>query len=166
MPVYLTRHDIDDPAQGLEAPAVPDAVNRGTGSRAHLAWPASAAAATAELKQLAQALTAADATVSRDGQDVVLPALDSGPGDTAGMRVRGTGRASHALNVITAAELVPLIHAAGRSPPPATGRSRRPRLRRMRREARRAVHAELPAGPLNHQNRPLRAGRRNRRPAP
>ncbi|MEU4499230.1 hypothetical protein AB0F96_38730 [Streptomyces sp. NPDC023998] len=113
MPVYLTRHDIDDPAQELEAPAVPDAVNRATAGRAHLAWPATAAAAAAELEQLAQALTAIGANVSRDGQDLVLPALASGPGDTAGIRVCATGRAPHALYVITAAELVPLTHATG-----------------------------------------------------
>ncbi|WP_405593939.1 hypothetical protein OG741_00460 [Streptomyces sp. NBC_01410] len=117
MPVYRTRHDIDDPAQELEAPAVPDAVNRATADRTHLAWPtttaAAAAAAAAELAQLAQALTALGANVSREGQDLVLPALASGPGDTVGIRVRATGRAPHALYVITAADLVPLTHAAG-----------------------------------------------------
>ncbi|MBT2392460.1 hypothetical protein J7E87_24290, partial [Streptomyces sp. ISL-1] len=67
MPVYLTRRDIDDRAQELEAPAVPDAVNRANADRAQLAWPATAAAVTAELDQLAQALTAVDVTVNRDG---------------------------------------------------------------------------------------------------
>ncbi|WP_405594139.1 hypothetical protein OG741_01105 [Streptomyces sp. NBC_01410] len=159
MPFYLTRHDIDDPAQELEAPAVPDAVNRATADRAYLAWPATAAAAAAELEQLAQALTAVGANVSREGQDVVLPALVSGPGDTAGIRVRGQPHAG--CPVRHHRRQTGPAHPRRRRPrlPPAAGRKRHPQLPRMRRRARLAGHAELPAGPLNPLNRPLRAGR-------
>lgn len=108
MPVYLTPHPFDDHVQELEAPAAAHARDL-----ARLAWPATAAAATAELEQLAQALAEADVTVERDDQDLVLPALACTPDDNIGIRVRTTGRAPHALYVITEADLIPLTHAAG-----------------------------------------------------
>ncbi|MCX5318118.1 hypothetical protein [Streptomyces sp. NBC_00154] len=113
MPVYLTRRDTDHQVQDLEAPTVVDAADRADFDNAHLAWPATAAAATAELAELARDLAGADVTVKwhRDGLD--LPNLAAGPGDTAGIRVRATGRAPHALYVITATDLVPHTHAAG-----------------------------------------------------
>ncbi|MFI5634843.1 hypothetical protein ACIA8E_36950 [Streptomyces sp. NPDC051664] len=113
MPDYLTRRDADHQLRELEAPTVVDAADRAGFDGAHLAWPATAAAAAAELAELAHDLAGADVTVEwhRDGLD--LPNLVAGPGDIAGIRVRATGRASHTLYVITATDLVPHTHAAG-----------------------------------------------------
>ncbi|MEU3464602.1 hypothetical protein ABZ721_32215 [Streptomyces sp. NPDC006733] len=80
--------------------------------RARLAWPTTAAAATAELDQLAAALVDAGVIVERDGRDLVLPTLASGP-ERAGIRVHTTGHTPHALYVITADDLVPLTHVGG-----------------------------------------------------
>lgn len=113
MPIYLARRDTDHHVQELEAPAVTDAAERASGLSAQLAWPASAAAASAELAELARGLADADVIVQWHPDGLLLPDLASAPGDTAGIRVRATGRAPHALYVITAAALVPLTHAAG-----------------------------------------------------
>ncbi|MER7108841.1 hypothetical protein [Streptomyces sp. NPDC000229] len=114
MPVYLARRDADHHVQELQAPGVVDAAERAAFDSAQLAWPASAAAASAELAELARDLADANVIVQWHPDGLVLPDLASGPGDTAGIRVRATGRAPHALYVITAATaLVPLTHAAG-----------------------------------------------------
>lgn len=113
MPVYLTRRDADHHLQEREAPTVADAADRADFDSAHLAWLATAAAATAELAELARDLAGADVTVEWHRDSLDLPNLAAGPGDNIGIRVRATGRAPHALYVITAADLVPLTHAAG-----------------------------------------------------
>ncbi|WP_351233905.1 hypothetical protein [Streptomyces sp. NPDC002133] len=113
MPVYLTRHDAGHPVRELEAPTAPDAAHHAATSGAHLAWPTSAAAATAELADLARNVADAGVTVQWRPDGLVLPDLASSSEDTAGIRVRTTSRAPHALYVITAADLVPLTHAAG-----------------------------------------------------
>lgn len=113
MPIYLTRRDADTHVRELEAPAVSDAADRAAFDSAHLVWPATAAAATAELAELARDLADAGVTVQWAPDGLVLPDLAAGPGDTAGIRVRTTRRAPHALYVITATALVPLTHAAG-----------------------------------------------------
>ncbi|WP_406003441.1 hypothetical protein [Streptomyces sp. NBC_00829] len=113
MPLYLTRRDAGAHVQELEAPAVSDAAGRAAFVGAHLAWPATAAAAAAELAELARDLANAGVTVQCHPDGLVLPGLASGPGDTAGIRVRTTARAPHALYVVTAVALVPLTHAAG-----------------------------------------------------
>ncbi|MET9432283.1 MULTISPECIES: hypothetical protein [unclassified Streptomyces] len=113
MPVYLARRDADHHVQEIGAPAVVDAAELAACDSAQLVWPASAAAASAELAGLARDLADADVIVQWHPDGLVLPDLASGPGDTAGIRVRATGRAPHALYVITAAALVPLTHAAG-----------------------------------------------------
>ncbi|MBT2439768.1 hypothetical protein J7E93_06455 [Streptomyces sp. ISL-36] len=113
MPVYLTRRDADHHVQELEAPAVIDAAGHAASDSARLAWPATAAAATAELAELARDLADAGVTVQWHCDGLVLPDLASGPGETAGIRVHTTRRAPHALYVITATALVPLTHAAG-----------------------------------------------------
>ncbi|MFF9870413.1 hypothetical protein ACF1G0_34415 [Streptomyces sp. NPDC013953] len=161
MPVYLARRDADHHVKELVASAVVEAVELAACDSAQLAWPASADAASAELAKLARDLADADVIVQWRPDGLALPDLAAGPGDTAGIRVRATSRAPHALDVITAAALVPLTHAAGALAflQPAVHRRCCPQLRRMRRRARRAVPAELPAGPLNHLNHPLRAGR-------
>lgn len=113
MPIYLARRDTDHHVQELEAPAVIDAAGRAASDSARLAWPASAAAASAELAELARDLADTDVIVQWHSDGLVLPDLASGPGDTAGIRVRATGRAPHDLYVITATDLIPLTHAAG-----------------------------------------------------
>ncbi|MCX4516046.1 hypothetical protein OHA27_38830 [Streptomyces sp. NBC_01619] len=110
MPVYLTGRDADTHVQELEAPAVSDAADRAAFDAAHLVWPASAAAACAEL---ACDLADADVIVQWRPDGLILPDLAAGPGDSAGIRVRTTRRAPHALYVITAAALAPLTHAVG-----------------------------------------------------
>ncbi|MCM2424150.1 hypothetical protein [Streptomyces sp. RKAG293] len=112
MPVYRTQHDHEDRVREIEAPAVGHAAARAAVHRARLAWPTTAAAATAELDQLAAALADAGVIVEHDGQDLVLPSLTSGP-EPAGIRVHTTGHAPHALYVITADDLAPLTHAGG-----------------------------------------------------
>ncbi|MFD5427726.1 hypothetical protein [Streptomyces sp. NPDC127084] len=113
MPIYLTRRDTDDQVQEVEAAAVSDAAGHAAADSARLAWPATAAAATAELAELARDLADSGVTVQWHPDRLVLPDLASGPGDTAGIRVTTTRRAPHALYVITATDLVPLTHAAG-----------------------------------------------------
>ncbi|MDQ1013168.1 hypothetical protein QFZ82_007653 [Streptomyces sp. V4I23] len=113
MPIYLARRDTDQHVQELEAPAVIDAARHAASDSARLAWPATAAAAAAELAELARDLADADVTVQWHSDGLVLPDLASAPGDTAGIRVHTTRRAPHALYVITATDLVPLTHAAG-----------------------------------------------------
>ncbi|MEV6133089.1 hypothetical protein AB0M05_40925 [Streptomyces violaceusniger] len=108
MPVYLVRND-DDVAQELEAPTIDDAVTRAAAGHAHLVWPSTAAAASTELDQLTRALT--DRGVPTQRHDTGLVLCD--PSDTAGIHVRTTRRAPHALYVITATGVVPLTHAAG-----------------------------------------------------
>ncbi|MBA4863814.1 hypothetical protein H1V43_21080 [Streptomyces sp. PSKA54] len=130
---------------------------------AHLAWPASAAAATAELAELARDLADAGVAVQWHPDGVVLPDLASGPGDTAGIRVHTTRRAPHALYVITATLLVPFTHAAGALA----------YLRPLIDAAARSCDgccaepgpAELPAGPLNRLTPAQGRGAPNRRPA-
>ncbi|MEU5108159.1 hypothetical protein AB0H07_38880 [Streptomyces sp. NPDC021354] len=112
MPVYLVWKDADDRVQELDVSNGIEEMDRAAADRAHLAWPAAAAAANAELEQLACALANADVTVEREGQHLVLPDLAYGPGDTAGIRVCATRRAPHALYVVTAADLVPFTAAA------------------------------------------------------
>ncbi|TQK42362.1 hypothetical protein FBY35_3756 [Streptomyces sp. SLBN-118] len=113
MPVYLTRRDADTHVQELEAPAVSDAADRAAFDSAHLARPATAAAT--ELAELARDLADAGVTVQWHPDGLVLRDFASGPGDTAGIRVRTTRRAPHPapLYVVTAVALVPLTHAAG-----------------------------------------------------
>ncbi|GAA0574855.1 hypothetical protein [Streptomyces mordarskii] len=107
MPVYLVRNG--DLTQELEAPTIDDAVTRAAAGRAHLAWPPTAATASAELDQLARALEDRGVTMERHDTGLVL----CDPSDTAGIHVRTTRRAPHALYVITATGVIPLTHAAG-----------------------------------------------------
>ncbi|MEU2454823.1 hypothetical protein ABZ605_32635 [Streptomyces sp. NPDC012765] len=91
------------------------------------AWPATAAAAEAELAHLAELLAEAGVTVLPASGVLAVPGLAAGPGDTAGIRVRTTSNPPHALYVIAAgsitphagadsafAQLHPLIEAAAR----------------------------------------------------
>ncbi|WP_329583707.1 hypothetical protein [Streptomyces sp. NBC_01361] len=105
MPTYPARRDADRHLPELEASDVSQTTQ--------LSWPTSSAAAAAELAELAHDLTNAGVTVEQHPDALVLPHLAAGPGDTAGIRVRVTGRHPHALYVITATALVPLAHAAG-----------------------------------------------------
>ncbi|MEV8536146.1 hypothetical protein [Streptomyces sp. NPDC051211] len=70
-------------------------------------WPATADAAEAELARLAELLLEAGVTVLPAAGVLAMPGLACGPGDTAGIRVRTTSRAPHALYVIAAGELIP-----------------------------------------------------------
>ncbi|MEV4335296.1 hypothetical protein AB0K02_33175 [Streptomyces sp. NPDC049597] len=136
-------------SQELEAPAVIDAARHAASDSARLAWPATAAAAAAELAEPARDLADADVTVQWHSDDLVLPDPTSAPGDTAGIRVHTTRRAPHACYAIIATDLVPLTHAAGALAylqPLIDAAARRP----MPGRAGRAVPAELPAGPRNH----------------
>ncbi|GAA3372265.1 hypothetical protein GCM10017744_103100 [Streptomyces antimycoticus] len=108
MPVYLARNGTGDVTQELEAPTIDDAVARAAAGGAHLAWPSTAAAASAELDQLARALT--DRGVPTQRHDTGLVLCD--PSDTAGIHVRTTRHAPHALYLITATAVVPFTHAA------------------------------------------------------
>lgn len=110
MPVYLTRRDTDHHIQELEVPGITEASSHAASHGGRLAWPVSAAAATAEL---ARDLADAGVTVQCHPDGLLLPDLAAGPGDTTGIRVHTTRRAPHALYVITATDLVPLTHSAG-----------------------------------------------------
>ncbi|KIF02702.1 hypothetical protein PL81_28515 [Streptomyces sp. RSD-27] len=106
------------------------------------AWPATAAAADAELARLAELLSGAGVTVLPAAGVLAVPGFAAGPGDTAGIRVRTTSNPPHALYVIAAgritphagadsafAHLHPLIEAAAR---PATDAVPRPSSRATR----------------------------------
>ncbi|MEY2229723.1 hypothetical protein [Streptomyces sp. BF23-19] len=71
------------------------------------AWPATTEAAQAELVRLAELLAEAGVTVIPAAGVLAIPDLASGPGDTAGIRVRTTNRPPHALYVIGGGELTP-----------------------------------------------------------
>ncbi|MFI8515303.1 hypothetical protein ACIGHB_29665 [Streptomyces sp. NPDC085460] len=86
---------------GSPAPAEPAA---GAGVSV---WPATTAAAAAELARLAGLLAEAGATVVPAADTLTIPHLACGPGDTAGVRVRTTGRAPHALYIIAAGRITP-----------------------------------------------------------
>ncbi|MFD9078272.1 hypothetical protein [Streptomyces erythrochromogenes] len=71
------------------------------------AWPATAAAADAELARLAELLAEAGVTVLPAAGILAVPGLAAGPGDTAGIRVRTTSNPPHALYVIAASRITP-----------------------------------------------------------
>ncbi|MFG2667668.1 hypothetical protein ACGFY6_25915 [Streptomyces sp. NPDC048387] len=71
------------------------------------AWPATAAAADAELARLAELLAEAGVTVLPAAGVLEVPGLAAGPGDTAGIRVRTTSNPPHALYVIAAGSITP-----------------------------------------------------------
>ncbi|MEW1639306.1 hypothetical protein AB0469_35290 [Streptomyces sp. NPDC093801] len=71
------------------------------------AWPATAAAADAELARLAELLAEASITVLPAAGVLTVPGLAAGPGDTVGIRVRTTSNPPHALYVIAAGHLTP-----------------------------------------------------------
>ncbi|MEU8435477.1 hypothetical protein AB0F18_21695 [Streptomyces sp. NPDC029216] len=71
------------------------------------AWPATAAAADAELAHLAELLAEAGVTALPAAGVLAVPGLAAGPGDTVGIRVRTTSNPPHALYVIAAGHLTP-----------------------------------------------------------
>ncbi|MFD3728821.1 hypothetical protein [Streptomyces sp. NPDC058671] len=71
------------------------------------AWPATAAAADAELACLAELLAGAGVTALPAAGVLAIPGLAAGPGDTAGIRVRTTSNPPHALYVIAADRITP-----------------------------------------------------------
>ncbi|MFB8442692.1 hypothetical protein ACFC7A_26940 [Streptomyces niveus] len=113
MPLYLTRNVLDGPIRETGAPTVAHAADQAHARCDVLEWPVTATAATAELARLAGLLVAVGVTVQRGHQELMLPDLATGPRDTAGIRVRTTGTAPHALYVIAGEDLAPLTHAAG-----------------------------------------------------
>lgn len=71
------------------------------------AWPATAAAADAELAHLAELLAEAGVTAVPDAGILAAPGLAAGPGDTVGIRVRTTSNPPHALYVVAASRITP-----------------------------------------------------------
>ncbi|WP_327388881.1 hypothetical protein [Streptomyces sp. NBC_01207] len=89
-------------------------------------WPATAAAAGAELSRLTELVAEAGVTAVPAAGVLAIPGIAAGPGDTAGIRVRTTSNPPHALYVAGGsltphtgadsafARLHPLIEAAAR----------------------------------------------------
>ncbi|WP_030387922.1 hypothetical protein [Streptomyces sp. NRRL S-241] len=71
------------------------------------AWPATAAAADAELAHLAELLADAGVTTVPAAGALAAPGLAAGPGDTTGIRVRTTSNPPHALYLLAAGRLTP-----------------------------------------------------------
>ncbi|MFI8769543.1 hypothetical protein ACIGN6_32190, partial [Streptomyces sp. NPDC053792] len=71
------------------------------------AWPATAAAADAELAHLAALLAEAGVTAVPAAGVLAAPGLAATSGDTAGIRVRTTSNPPHALYLIAAGRLTP-----------------------------------------------------------
>ncbi|MFJ4879919.1 hypothetical protein ACIP93_32595 [Streptomyces sp. NPDC088745] len=71
------------------------------------AWPATTAAAEAELARLTELLAEAGVTALPGAGVLAVPGLAAGPGDTTGIRVRTTSNPPHALYVIAAGRITP-----------------------------------------------------------
>ncbi|MGW2304840.1 hypothetical protein [Streptomyces sp. NPDC001809] len=68
-------------------------------------WPATLEAAEAELARPAGLLDGASTPVVPTAGALAIPALDPGPGDATGIRVRTAGNPPHALYVIVGSDL-------------------------------------------------------------